>query len=229
MTMASLQLLLPAMVNQHGQLKISGQLPRHRTPPIQPSRRLPPKPPDPPDPPDQRGATVTAPSHSPAQPAQKPFSGVPGDLSQLLGVPKEIAQISSPITGSECTSTIMYRRSQAIEFLGLTHHTLFVGLISPVVLASQLTFSWEKLVFLTNFLKVTDGFIGIFTEVDLHTMFYSSCTKSLLCLHLPVDSSGSSSSSLVSFSPEKRTVLLFASFLGVFLFQTLNGSVYLYL
>ncbi|KAF8103798.1 hypothetical protein N665_0185s0070, partial [Sinapis alba] len=208
--MASLQLLLSAVVNQQGQLKKSGQLPRRRTPPVQPSRRLPPKPPDPPDPPDQRGATVTAPSHSPAQPARKLFSGVPEDLSQLLGVPKEIALLLSPITGPESTSTFMYRRSQVIEFLRLGHHTLFMGLISPVVLASQLTFLWGKLVSLTNFLKVTDGFIGIFTEADLHTMFYSSCAKSLLFLHLPVDSSGSSSS-LVSFSPEKRTVLLFAS------------------
>ncbi|KAF8069797.1 hypothetical protein N665_1134s0007 [Sinapis alba] len=71
---------------------------------------------------------------------------------------------------------------------------------------SQPMFLWGRLVFITNFLKTINGFIEIFTEANLHTMLYLSCSKSRLFFHLPVDSPGLLVSSC--FSPEEQIVLL---------------------
>ncbi|KAJ4879897.1 hypothetical protein Rs2_36951 [Raphanus sativus] len=75
-------------------------------------------------------------------------------------------------------------------------------------MASQPIYLWGWLVLLTNCLKITSGFVGIFTEAVLHIAHYLSYAKSSLVTRLPVGSSGSSfSSPLISFSTEKETVL----------------------
>ncbi|KAJ4872338.1 Uncharacterized protein Rs2_45993 [Raphanus sativus] len=117
---------------------------------------------------------------------------------------------------SECCS-VRRRPSLSNHEMGFTG--FYLDLENPtwltgphlLLLVSQPTTKWGGLVSLINFLKIFGGFTVLFIETDLHSMFHSSCEKSLFLDHLLVDSPGSFSSSLASFFSEKRTILPSAS------------------
>ncbi|CAF1914719.1 unnamed protein product [Brassica napus] len=93
-----------------------------------------------------------------------------------------------------------YRRRCSVHF-ELSHKVMRLGLVDPTVLDDLLVspkvsppmLLWGMLIFLINFLKISSGFIGIFTETYLHTMCHLSFMKKLQPFHSPVDSPGLSS------------------------------------
>lgn len=137
-----------------------------------------------------------------------------GSVSGLRGIPLTV----SPLF----TSTHKPSPPPSPSGLVLSHKIMRLGLVDPTVpddfsaslTVSQPMYLWGMLIILINFLKISGGFIGFFTETYLHTMPYLSFAKKLQPFHLPVDSSGISSLSLLaSFSPEKRSILSPISFL----------------
>ncbi|CAN7000681.1 unnamed protein product, partial [Brassica oleracea var. botrytis] len=109
-----------------------------------------------------------------------------------------------------------YRWRCSVHF-ELGHKVMRLGLVDPTVLddllvnptVSQPMLLWGMLIFFINFLKISGGFIWIFTETYLHTMRHLSFMKKLQPFHSP---GLSSLSSLASFSSEKRSVLSPVSF-----------------
>ncbi|KAH0875585.1 hypothetical protein HID58_072947 [Brassica napus] len=99
------------------------------------------------------------------------------------------------------------RRRTSPFGLEMDHFHFAVGLTSPTRLqgphlnlaVSQPTLMWGGLVALINLLKISGGFIGVFTETELHIRFHVSCFKSSLSYHLPVGSPGPSLPSFASF------------------------------
>ncbi|KAJ4882255.1 Uncharacterized protein Rs2_32348 [Raphanus sativus] len=123
---------------------------------------------------------------------------------------------------------VLYRRQHVTSFIGLDNYLTIVSLVSSkfinyLILSPSFSSVLKpscmlgELTTLVNFRKITEGFLGIFTETGMHTMSYLSYGKSSLCFLLPMDSPGLPilSSSLTSFSQKKRTVLSPASFMRI--------------
>ncbi|CAF2063835.1 unnamed protein product, partial [Brassica napus] len=142
-------------------------------------------------------------------------------LKRVISLPTPLAPLSSstppPCRLNIASSLLGHHSSQFIRFfdrrrtspfgLEMDHFHFAVGLTSPTRLqgphlnlaVSQPTLMWGGLVALINLLKISGGFIGVFTETELHIRFHVSCFKSSLSYHLPVGSPGPSLPSFASF------------------------------
>ncbi|KAF3529476.1 hypothetical protein DY000_02038053 [Brassica cretica] len=125
----------------------------------------------------------------------------------VAGLPTPLAPLSSstppPCRLNIASSLLGHHSSQFIRFfdrrrtspfgLEMDHFHFAVGLTSPTRLqgphlnlaVSQLTLMWGGFVALINLLKISGGFIGVFTETELHIRFHVSCLNSSLSYHLP--------------------------------------------
>ncbi|KAF8052914.1 hypothetical protein N665_1492s0018 [Sinapis alba] len=121
--------------------------------------------------------------------------------------------VSPPFTSSH-KSYCLSSPSPSLSGLFLKHLVPIRESKSLCPTVSQPMHLWGVLISLINFLKISVGFSGIFTETYFLAMSHLSCVKKLQPFHLPVDSSGLSSlSSSTSFSLEKRSALSYVSFL----------------